>query len=65
MQLYKCLVHPFLTVIFIFSDAFQYVGRSDGVQDIFCDLKLKGTINCNLGNPFLRREEKLQVKIDR
>ncbi len=51
----------FINIYVIFSDAFQYVGRSDGVQDILCDLKLKGTISCNLGNPFLRREEQLQV----
>ena len=47
----------------MFSDIFSYVGRSDQVKDIACELKTDTSLQCNLGNPFLKRNETLQVNI--
>ena len=46
-----------------FSRVFSFVGRADDVTDILCDLVDEISINCNLGNPFLRRTETLQFKL--
>ena len=47
-----------------FSRVFSFVGRADDVTDILCDLTDdEMSINCNLGNPFLRRTETLQFKL--
>ena len=46
-----------------FSSIFSFVGRSDDVTDILCDLKEDTSIHCNLGNPFLQRTETLQFKL--
>lgn len=46
-----------------FSRVFSFVGRADDVTDILCDLADEISINCNLGNPFLRRTETLQFKL--
>jgi hypothetical protein len=47
-----------------FSSVFSYVGRSDAVTDIICELQDEGTsLRCNLGNPFLQRTETLQFKL--
>ncbi len=43
-----------LTVFRTCSTIFSYVGRSDTVKDILCDLQSDISIRCNLGNPFLR-----------
>ena len=46
-----------------FSRVFSFVGRQDDVKDILCDLVDEVSINCNLGNPFLKRTEVLQFKL--
>lgn len=46
-----------------FSSVFSYVGRSDSVTDILCDLQEETSLRCNLGNPFLQRTETLQFKL--
>ena len=46
-----------------FSSVFSYIGRSDSVTDILCDLQEGTSLRCNLGNPFLQRTETLQFKL--
>ena len=46
-----------------FSSVFSFVGRSDDVTDILCDLVEDTSIHCNLGNPYLQRTETLQFKL--
>ena len=46
-----------------FSSVFSYVGRSDSVTDILCELQQETSLRCNLGNPFLQRSEVLQFKL--
>ena len=46
-----------------FSRVFSYVGRSDSVTDILCELQEETSLRCNLGNPFLQRTETLQFKL--
>ena len=46
-----------------FSSVFSYVGRSDTVTDILCELQEETSLRCNLGNPFLQRTETLQFKL--
>ena len=46
-----------------FSQVFSYVGRSDSVTDILCELQEETSLRCNLGNPFLQRTETLQFKL--
>ena len=46
------------------STIFSYVGRSDSVKDILCNLQSDISIRCNLGNPFLRLVVPPRVPID-
>lgn len=46
-----------------FSSIFSFVGRSDDVTDILCDLQEDVSIRCNLGNPYLKRTETIQFKL--